>query len=64
MLSPERQSARMSKIKSEGLDQYGAEAFEQLALKELMPHSIHHSQPIAWLVQKLKSSQPGNQVTM
>ena len=28
-LSPERQSARMSKIKNGGLDQYGAEPFEQ-----------------------------------
>ena len=28
-LSPERQSARMSKIKNSGLDQYGAEPFEQ-----------------------------------
>ena len=28
-LSPERQSARMSKIKNGGLDQYGAGAFEQ-----------------------------------
>ena len=28
-LSPERQSARMSKIKNDGLDQYGAEPFEQ-----------------------------------
>ena len=30
MLSPERQSARMSKIKNGGLDQYGVEPFEQL----------------------------------
>ena len=29
MLSPERQSARMSKIKNGGLDQYGAVLFEQ-----------------------------------
>ena len=29
MLSAERQSARMSKIKNGGLDQYGAELFEQ-----------------------------------
>ena len=28
-LSPERQSARMSQIKNGGLDQYGAERFEQ-----------------------------------
>ena len=28
-LSPERQSARMSKIKNSGLDQYGAEPCEQ-----------------------------------
>ena len=28
MVSPERQSARMSKIKNGGLDQYGAEPFE------------------------------------
>ena len=28
-LSPERQSARMSKIKNGGLDQYGTERFEQ-----------------------------------
>ena len=28
-LSPERQSARMSKIKNGGLDQYGAEPFKQ-----------------------------------
>jgi len=28
-LSPERQSARMSTIKNSGLDQYGAEHFEQ-----------------------------------
>ena len=28
-LSPERQSARMSKIKNGGLDPYGAEPFEQ-----------------------------------
>ena len=28
-LSPERQSARMSKIKNGGLDQYGAEPFGQ-----------------------------------
>jgi len=28
-LSPERQSARMSKTKNGGLDQYGAEPFEQ-----------------------------------
>ena len=28
-LSPERQSARMSKIKNGGLDQYGTEPFEQ-----------------------------------
>jgi len=28
-LNPERQSARVSKIKNGGLDQYGAEAFEQ-----------------------------------
>ena len=28
-LSPECQSARMSKIKNGGLDQYGAESFEQ-----------------------------------
>ena len=28
-LSPERQSARMSKIKTGGLDQYGAEPLEQ-----------------------------------
>ena len=29
MLSPERQSARMSEIKNGGLDQYDAEPFEQ-----------------------------------
>ena len=29
MLSPERQSTRISKIKIVGLDQYGAERFEQ-----------------------------------
>ena len=29
MLSPVRQSARMSKIKNGGLGQYGAEPFEQ-----------------------------------
>ena len=29
-LSPERQSARMSKIKKSGLDQYGAERFGRL----------------------------------
>ena len=28
-LSPERQSARMSKIKNGGLDQYGAEPLKQ-----------------------------------
>jgi len=28
-LSPERQSAQMAKIKNAGLDQYGAEPFEQ-----------------------------------
>ena len=28
-LSPERHSARMSKIKNGGLDQYGAESLEQ-----------------------------------
>ena len=28
-LSPERQNARMSEIKNGGLDQYGAELFEQ-----------------------------------
>jgi len=28
-LSPERQSARMSKNKNNGLDRYGAEPFEQ-----------------------------------
>ena len=35
MLSPEHQSARMSKIKNDGLDQYGTEPFEQQALKGL-----------------------------
>ena len=35
-LTTERQSARMSQIKHGGLDQYGAEPFEQLALKGLM----------------------------
>ena len=29
MFRTERQSARMSKIKNDGLDQYGAEPFEQ-----------------------------------
>ena len=29
MLRTERQSARMSKIKNGGLDQYGAESFEK-----------------------------------
>jgi len=32
-LSPERQSARMSKIKNNGLDQYGAKPFEQQQFK-------------------------------
>jgi len=39
-LSPERQSARMSKIKNDGLDQNGAEPFEPQQFGTAVKYSL------------------------
>ena len=45
-LSPERQSARMSKIKNGGLDQYGAGSFKQQQFGTAGVEGVNVSLPI------------------
>ena len=44
-LNPERQSTRMSKIKSGGLDQYGTEPFEQQQFEIAGVEGVKAAQP-------------------
>jgi len=46
--SPERQSVRMSKIKNSGLDQYGAEPFEQQQFETADVEGVNQQPSVGW----------------